>query len=65
MNILKLTTKSGLVYFGSNYTPKLVTDTKSQPAFWKKVEIVEMTPEEYQSILATKEATELFCQGVQ
>lgn len=50
MQVLKLTTETGAIFYNA----------LAVNCAWKDVEVVEMTPQEYQAIPATADAAKLF-----
>lgn len=60
MEIMKLITKVGFIYFSADYSPRLIEEILKRCPDWKSIELINMMEEEYRQIPATNESAELF-----
>jgi hypothetical protein len=59
MKIMKLTTPNG-TFFNCDYSPELIKQTIMRAPDWQKIELVEISREEYFRIPATNASAELW-----
>lgn len=58
--VMKLTTKTGKVFYNSDHSPDLIAAILKRCPYWKTIELIEMTTDEYRNIPSSNESAELF-----